>query len=109
MGYAVPLEFTIYANRANHIRLALTENSKVIDHRPITRVAVYVNATLFDSQTQPTLFDISRADYLVIKLAGQAIPPGRHPAKLIIYDANELAAGFVWPETFVVNMAVEPF
>lgn len=109
MGYAVPLEFTIYANRANHIKLALTENGKVLDHRAITRMAVYVNATLFDSQSQPSLFDMNHAGYLVIKLAGQAITPGRHPAKLIIYDTAELAAGFVWPETFVVNMATEPF
>jgi hypothetical protein len=104
-------EFDIYPGRANSIKLALTSNGADLpDHTAILRLGVYVGATLFDSQTQPSLFDLTNPDYVEIKLgaASPELPAGRHSCLLVVYDGDEYAGGWIWPQKFIVNVQSEP-
>jgi hypothetical protein len=108
-GWTVPLEFKIFPSRANSVMIALKKNGKVIDHTAITRCGIYVGSTLFDSQTEPMLFDLTNTTHVEIKL-GQASPAlavGKYPCKLVIYDVGKYASGFIVPINFVVSVLDE--
>jgi hypothetical protein len=102
----VLLEYPIYPGRANSVKIAIKNNGAVIDHSAITRLALYVGTTLFDSQVTPALFDLTNAGHVEIHLgnASPALAVGRYPCKLIIYDAGEYAQGFIVPVPFVVQV-----
>lgn len=104
------LDYTIYPGRANAVKIALTDDAAAINHLSLTRLAVYVGSTLFDSQTTPALFDLSNADHVVIKLgsASPALATGKYSCKLVVYDSGEFAGGYIWPEAFVVTVLAEP-
>lgn len=96
------LVFTVYPGRANSVKLTLTDDEKSIDHSAVSRLAVSVGGQLFDSQTQPELFNLNNSRYFEIKLAAAGLSPGRYPATLILYDTGSYLNGFVWPVGFVV-------
>jgi hypothetical protein len=106
----VQLDFIIYSGRANAVKLQLTDDGAAINHLSLTRVAVYVGSTLFDSNTTPALFDLTNADHIVLKLAAASpvLAVGKYSCKLVIYDVSEYALGYVWPEVFVLNVLAEP-
>jgi len=64
---------------------------------------------LFDSQTDPTLFDLTNQNYIEIKpaLASPAIGFGQYTCQLVVYDAGELALGYFWPTNFVLKVKPE--
>jgi hypothetical protein len=103
------LEYTIYPNRANNIKIALTEDGAAINHLAVNRLAVYVGSTLFDSQDSPGYFDLTQATHFIIKLPAADIEAGKYACTLVIYDSGDLVDGYVWPIKFVVNRAVEPY
>ncbi|MEC4749996.1 hypothetical protein [Methylomicrobium sp. Wu6] len=104
------LEFPIYPGRSNSVKIALTNNNAVIDHTKITRLAIYVGSTLFDSQATPAMFDKTNAGHVEIKLgaASPAIAAGRYTCRLIVYDDGAYTLGLIVPVAFVVSVLTEP-
>jgi hypothetical protein len=103
------LEFKIYADRANAVELTLTDANRSINHLALTRAALYVGATLFDSQAVPDMFDLTAADHVSIKLgdADPALAEGLYTCRLIVFDSGDYAKGYVWPEDFDVRVIPE--
>jgi hypothetical protein len=104
------LEFDIYPGRANLVALTLLNNNvPLVDHASITRVVIYVGSTIYDSATLPALFDLTKATHIEFK-PGSAAPSlneGTYECKLVIYDALDYQAGYVWPEHFTINVLSE--
>lgn len=93
-------EFVVYTGRSNTLRLQLTEDGVAIAHNTVSKLAVEVGVTVFDSAINPSLFDLSNASYFVLKLGAAGLSTGVYPARLILYDTGPNQDGLVWPEGF---------
>ncbi|MEF3074124.1 hypothetical protein V2P20_03710 [Methylobacter sp. Wu1] len=95
------LEETVYLGHDNTIELVLSVDGQAINRTLITRLQLAMGATVLDSDTAPALFDLTRADRLVMELGGAGLAAGRHAAALIIYDAGD-PNGLVWGDLVLV-------
>jgi hypothetical protein len=102
--------FKIYPGYANSVDMTLMDGVTAINHLAITRLALYVGDTLFDSNAAPALFDLTHEDHVKIKLgaASPALAEGRYVCKPIVYAPGELENGWIWPVEFVVDVGALP-
>jgi hypothetical protein len=103
--------FTIYPGITSRtVNISLTQDGFVIDHSSITRVKLYVGSALFDSQTQPSLFDLTKSDKIIAKLANAspALNPGTYTCLLVIYDSVNYAGGYPWDQDFLLHVNAVP-
>jgi hypothetical protein len=91
----VPLEETVYSARDNTIELVLTVDGAPIDHTAITKVELYFETFVVDSDSSPSAFALGLTDRIVLKLGVMILSPGRYAARIVTYDALH-AMGLVW-------------
>ena len=91
------IEEIIYTGRDNEIIFSLSTDGTPINHSLITRCQVKVGATMVDSLTSPNLFSMVNADRIILTLGLTTIPAGDYPAKLYIFDLDNIE-GVAWGE-----------
>jgi len=109
------IEFQIYPNRANVVKLTLRvkneQNNWVwepLNHASISKLGVYMGSTLYLSDTNPALFDLTNQGFFIFKPGAIAdIAYGKYNCKIVVYDLVNYVAGEIWHEGFVVNIARE--
>jgi hypothetical protein len=103
--------FTIYPGLTSKtVNIELTADGFVIDHSALTRVKIYVGSTLFDSQSQPSLFDLTKSDRIIAKLASAspALSPGVYTCLLVVYDGANYLNGYPWDQDFLLHVNAVP-
>lgn len=90
-------EEIVYTSRDNTIELSLSTNGEAILHTGVTRCQVKVNTTMIDSDNEPTFFDFTHADRIILELGGAGLAAGSYTAKLYIFDLNSVM-GLYWGE-----------
>lgn len=82
----------IILNRNNLIALQLISDvdgiKTVINPTNLTRCQILVGDTLIDSAVNPTYFDLSQADRVILKLGSVSLLAGKYAAKLYVFDTN---------------------
>lgn len=90
----------VYRQRDNTIDLQLLAAGKVMSLADVTRMDVVAadGEWSVSSETAPDAFDWSAGNGMVtIALGLQAIPAGRHTARLVVFDPST-RNGIVWGE-----------
>ena len=91
------IEEIVYKNRDNTIQLSLTTNGTAITHTSIRKCQVKVKNTVIDSSINPSYFDFTNADRLILKLGDAGLTAGQYTAKLYIFDSTSVE-GLFWKE-----------
>lgn len=88
---------TVYNDRDNVVDLALYEDGTLQELvGSVTAAAIVVNGTTYHSDDHATAFDWTVGDgVLRLALGELELPTGKHPARLIIFDALN-TDGIVW-------------
>ena len=89
------IEEIVYTARDNTIELSLSTNGEAITHTVITRCQVKVGTTLLDSAVNPTYFDRTNADRIILKFGDAGLVAGIYTAKLYVFDINSIE-GLFW-------------
>ena len=102
----------VYAGRDNTITLTLSEDGiPVADHTQFIRVVLKVGVqglltdneiVTFDSNSNPSYFDLTQSDSITIKLGQATLPKGRHWCDLILYTGSS-PNGVVWEPKMEIN------
>ena len=89
------IEEIVYTARDNTIELSLSTNGEAITHTVITRCQAKVGTTLLDSAVNPTYFDRTHADRIILKFGDAGLIAGIYTAKLYIFDVSSVE-GLYW-------------
>lgn len=92
---------TVYIGYENAFRKQLTEDGSPIKLFPITKVAVQLHGTLYDSDTHPDAFDFTSeaaTGHIVFKLGliDTLLISGRDKKAELIVFAPDYPNGYVW-------------
>jgi hypothetical protein len=89
------IEEIIYTARDNTIELSLSTDGEPIAHTSVTRCQVKVDNTLLDSAVNPTYFDRTHTDRIILKFGDAGLIAGTYTAKLYIFDVSSVE-GLYW-------------
>jgi hypothetical protein len=103
-------EFNIYPGKTNSVQLELSVNGAIINHIATTRLRILVGSVWHDSNTTPSLFDLTKTDYVEIKLGATApaLSAGIYTCLIAIDNSSIPVQDFVWPVEFTVIVTVLP-
>lgn len=76
----------VWLGRDNPVHLQLQSDGASIDHTAITRLVVVLGGTSLDSQTNPSWFDFSNIERVILKFGQSGVAAGAYRARLIVYD-----------------------
>ena len=93
----------IWLGRSNVVDVELSEADVLLpDHTVVTRVQVDLDEGTYvlDSSTDPTWFDLTNTDKIVLDFgAVTGVPAGQYTAEIVVYTAD-YANGLIWVEDF---------
>lgn len=88
----------------NAVAVTLKVDGGAINHTQLTRILLVVDGTtLIDSDIEPSWFDKTHQDKLLIKLGAAGLAVGPHRAVLVTYDGTN-PDGVYWDTVIKLNV-----